>query len=187
TRRQRAVVARCRSTAWFRAPLAGTGRHAAHAPLRLRGAMVRDGAGRHHHLSDHQPETHAMNKRTLGRIKLISIFLLFIIPVAASYILYFGLHGLDSSDSANKGELLDPVQPLPALELNGADGHTTSDQVLREKWTYLQVAPAECGAACRRSEEHTSELQSRFDLVCRLLLAQSNERQRRSCQRRCRR
>src|SRR5699024_11635032 len=24
--------------------------------------------------------------------------------------------------------------------------------------------------ACRRSEEHTSELQSRFDLVCRLLL-----------------
>src|SRR5438067_9933034 len=29
------------------------------------------------------------------------------------------------------------------------------------------VAPA---AAPRRSEEHTSELQSRFDLVCRLLL-----------------
>src|SRR5699024_11835333 len=25
-------------------------------------------------------------------------------------------------------------------------------------------------AHCRRSEEHTSELQSRFDLVCRLLL-----------------
>src|SRR5699024_11381221 len=25
-------------------------------------------------------------------------------------------------------------------------------------------------AGCRRSEEHTSELQSRFDLVCRLLL-----------------
>src|SRR5207249_8991717 len=27
-----------------------------------------------------------------------------------------------------------------------------------------------CGAVERRSEEHTSELQSRFDLVCRLLL-----------------
>ena len=25
-------------------------------------------------------------------------------------------------------------------------------------------------SACHRSEEHTSELQSRFDLVCRLLL-----------------
>src|SRR5699024_12278575 len=31
---------------------------------------------------------------------------------------------------------------------------------------------AECGVydRCNRSEEHTSELQSRFDLVCRLLL-----------------
>src|SRR2546429_2284676 len=27
-----------------------------------------------------------------------------------------------------------------------------------------------CAAACRRSEEHTSELQSRLHLVCRLLL-----------------
>src|SRR5699024_11709103 len=32
----------------------------------------------------------------------------------------------------------------------------------------------------RRSEEHTSELQSRFDLVCRLLLENKNKRQRRN-------
>src|SRR6266513_3605753 len=32
-----------------------------------------------------------------------------------------------------------------------------------------------CGASARRrSEEHTSELQSRFDLVCRLLLEKKN-------------
>src|SRR5699024_12388863 len=29
-------------------------------------------------------------------------------------------------------------------------------------------------SACPRSEEHTSELQSRFDLVCRLLLEKNN-------------
>src|SRR5699024_12684169 len=29
-------------------------------------------------------------------------------------------------------------------------------------------------ATCPRSEEHTSELQSRFDIVCRLLLAKKN-------------
>src|SRR5699024_11503958 len=34
--------------------------------------------------------------------------------------------------------------------------------------TYLEL--------CLRSEEHTSELQSRFDLVCRLLLAKKNYR-----------
>src|SRR5437868_11485390 len=32
------------------------------------------------------------------------------------------------------------------------------------------VARRRVGAAAARSEEHTSELQSRFDLVCRLLL-----------------
>src|SRR5206468_12211138 len=32
------------------------------------------------------------------------------------------------------------------------------------------------GGGCRRSEEHTSELQSRSDLVCRLLLEKKNER-----------
>src|SRR5699024_12827567 len=33
------------------------------------------------------------------------------------------------------------------------------------------------GLAGRRSEEHTSELQSRFDLVCRLLLEKKNKQQ----------
>src|SRR5437868_9803117 len=32
-----------------------------------------------------------------------------------------------------------------------------------------------CAPITKRSEEHTSELQSRFDLVCRLLLEKKNE------------
>src|SRR5699024_12812531 len=32
------------------------------------------------------------------------------------------------------------------------------------------------GNICKRSEEHTSELQSRFDLVCRLLLEKKNKK-----------
>src|SRR5438067_6673518 len=31
--------------------------------------------------------------------------------------------------------------------------------------------------SCRRSEEHTSELQSRFDLVCRLLLEKKKNKE----------
>src|SRR5437868_10361445 len=38
------------------------------------------------------------------------------------------------------------------------------------------VAPLREGEGLRRSEEHTSELQSRFDLVCRLLLEKKNYR-----------
>src|SRR5699024_11319698 len=35
----------------------------------------------------------------------------------------------------------------------------------------LDIQSRKTGALIQRSEEHTSELQSRFDLVCRLLLA----------------
>src|SRR5437868_13262926 len=37
------------------------------------------------------------------------------------------------------------------------------------------IAPDEAVRRFARSEEHTSELQSRFDLVCRLLLEKQNE------------
>src|SRR5699024_11577589 len=47
----------------------------------------------------------------------------------------------------------------------GLHAHLTLDQLLHPRY------PADRGA---RSEEHTSELQSRFDLVCRLLLEKKN-------------
>src|SRR3989441_5697057 len=42
----------------------------------------------------------------------------------------------------------------------------------RAAWTFCPRASTCC--TCRRSEEHTSELQSLAYLVCRLLLAQKN-------------
>src|SRR5699024_11576527 len=44
----------------------------------------------------------------------------------------------------------------------------------RTPWWNASECNAECGAHAPRSEEHTSELQSRFDLVCRLLLEKKN-------------
>src|SRR5699024_11802066 len=40
--------------------------------------------------------------------------------------------------------------------------------------SFLAASAAAAGLAASRSEEHTSELQSRFDLVCRLLLEKKN-------------
>src|SRR5699024_12586368 len=48
---------------------------------------------------------------------------------------------------------------------------TTQQSVGARQWMYLhdeQTPVAVCGLFGLRSEEHTSELQSRFDLVCRL-------------------
>src|SRR5690349_24217292 len=43
-------------------------------------------------------------------------------------------------------------------------------------WTRLEVAWENAWRDCWRSEEHTSELQSRRDLVCRLLLEKKKKK-----------
>src|SRR5207302_5238150 len=45
-------------------------------------------------------------------------------------------------------------------------------------WTKTQLISATTMTATSRSEEHTSELQSRENLVCRLLLEKKKQRQR---------
>src|SRR2546422_7905779 len=47
----------------------------------------------------------------------------------------------------------------------------------RERLTRLELALGRSVAGARRSEEHTSELQSRLHLVCRLLLEKKKQTQ----------
>src|SRR5207249_6543076 len=51
-----------------------------------------------------------------------------------------------------------------------ADGQELLERVAR----FPKPVAVGIHGACLRSEEHTSELQSRFDLVCRLLLEKKN-------------
>src|SRR5437868_8721327 len=63
----------------------------------------------------------------------------------------------------------DPNHPKPEVVSSGT---LPKDKTLGDQARALQIRRAEKnpGKANPRSEEHTSELQSRFDLVCRLLL-----------------
>src|SRR5438067_9566048 len=55
----------------------------------------------------------------------------------------------------------------------------TADQECRDgRATALEASRERIEPRGVRSEEHTSELQSRFDLVCRLLLEKKKEKQR---------
>src|SRR5690606_41075294 len=69
--------------------------------------------------------------------------------------------------SAIQRLLIVELLPVPGLVVGGALGHQPSDssEVLVLVWDPLRKKQVES-----RSEEHTSELQSRENLVCRLLL-----------------
>src|SRR5437868_9261668 len=66
----------------------------------------------------------------------------------------------------------------------GAGQHPVSGRLLRGLERPVRIPRARNGAAedrragdaAHRSEEHTSELQSRFDLVCRLLLEKKKKK-----------
>src|SRR5688572_32727107 len=49
---------------------------------------------------------------------------------------------------------------------------------LKSQLALLQTSKARLGVACNRSEEHTSELQSQSNLVCRLLLEKKKKKKR---------
>src|SRR5207249_8181379 len=68
------------------------------------------------------------------------------------------------------GECLPPLEPEPPLETT-ALGKAAPPHRAYSQDTRLSTGR---GWAIMRSEEHTSELQSRFDLVCRLLLEKKN-------------
>src|SRR5690606_41367324 len=70
---------------------------------------------------------------------------------------------LDDVDSAVLDHVLDVDEPLHAYRLGQAGG------VLLDRRDDVRRKPDRRRYACR-SEEHTSELQSRENLVCRLLL-----------------
>src|SRR5206468_13022013 len=60
-----------------------------------------------------------------------------------------------------------PVPLMPLVEV--VRTVTTSEETFRRAFAFTQSLGKDPVAA-KRSEEHTSELQSRSDLVCRLLL-----------------
>jgi cytochrome oxidase Cu insertion factor (SCO1/SenC/PrrC family) len=87
--------------------------------------------------------------RGRGLRSLVALAALFVVPVVAAVWLYYGVPGWRPSGAANRGELVDPAVPLPALGFAGMDGKPLAGDVLRGRWTLLLIGPARCGARCR--------------------------------------
>src|SRR5437868_12280728 len=97
----------------------------------------------------------------------------------------YGQSKIDFDYDDARFEVLAPNQAnahsLSDTEINAAldapiDCPSLADQIVTGDTVLIVVSDATraTGSAQIRSEEHTSELQSRFDLVCRLLLEKKN-------------
>src|SRR2546430_13003426 len=77
--------------------------------------------------------------------------------------------GLDTAETLRQGEQLSPLHGPPGRFQ--AALHLERDHAAKAR----HLAPCQLALRIARSEEHTSELQSQSNLVCRLLLEKKKE------------
>src|SRR5687768_18100013 len=103
---------------------------------------------------------------------MILCFLMFSLPSSSSLFPYTTLFRSLVEFGGKRGEAREQHEEGERRPLPGMDGDHRDERELRVAEPV--VAPQAEGA--RRSEEHTSELQSRLHLVCRLLLEKKKSR-----------
>lgn len=85
------------------------------------------------------PVTPDPRQRTRARLTLLLVLALFFVPLAASFVLYYGLHWRPPGQT-NHGELIQPPRPL---SLSGQAAP------LRGKWSLVYVGAGSCDEDCR--------------------------------------
>ena len=84
-----------------------------------------------------------------GRRQFILLAVLFLAPLLAAYLLYFVWPELRPEGTTNKGLLLTPVRPVPALHFTDADGKPQDQAVMKRRWSMVYVGGSECDDPCR--------------------------------------
>lgn len=109
-----------------------------------------------------------------GRTQLILLAVLFFTPFIGAWLLYFYFPQMRPTGTTNYGELVTPLRELPTWAWAKPDGTTATTAELRNKWTLLQLAPADCDQACADrvllSRQLRTALAANRDLVQRVLL-----------------
>lgn len=110
-----------------------------------------------------------------GRVQLLLLAVLFFTPFIGAWLLYFYFPQHRPAGTTNYGELVTPLRELPQWAWLKPDGSATSSDELRNKWTLLQLVPADCAKACADRVLLTRQLRTALaanrELVQRVLLA----------------
>jgi hypothetical protein len=117
------------------------------------------------------------DSRARGRRTLLIVAAVFLLPVAVAFTLYYGKLWRPAN-SASKGQLIEPAQPLNVTGLRHADGSSAADSVLAGKWTLLYIGDGRCDDACRTAlvfgRQSRLALNNEMTRVQRVFLATGN-------------
>jgi hypothetical protein len=113
-----------------------------------------------------------------GQRQLVLLAALFFVPLAVAFWLYYGPTSWRPVGGTNKGDLVDPAVPLPAVALAQPDGTRTGTDFLQGKWTIAYLGDGACDERCREalylSRQSRIALNKDMDRVQRVFLATGN-------------
>jgi len=113
-----------------------------------------------------------------GQRQLVLLAALFFVPLAVAFWLYYGPTSWRPVGGTNKGDLVDPAVPLPAVALAKPDGTRTGTDLLQGKWTIAYLGDGACDERCREalylSRQSRIALNKDMDRVQRVFLATGN-------------
>jgi cytochrome oxidase Cu insertion factor (SCO1/SenC/PrrC family) len=117
----------------------------------------------------------ADTQRQRGRRQLILLASLFFVPLLVAFWLYYGDSGWRPAGGTNKGDLINPAVPLPAVVLATPDGTRTPANFLQGKWTIAYLGDGACDERCHQalylSRQTWIALNKDMDRVQRVFLA----------------
>ena len=81
-----------------------------------------------------------------------------ILPFAGAWIVYFNPSLLGEMQTSNRGELVTPPRPVPAMTLDTLSGESFRTGELQANWTLLSVAGSDCNRDCEINLYHMRQI-----------------------------
>lgn len=94
-----------------------------------------------------------------GRLKLLAILVACVLPVLVAY---FVFHVVRPQGSASLGQLITPVQPMPALQATRLDGTAVPLVSLKAQWLLVKVGSGACDPSCQKQLVNLRQLRLMF-------------------------
>lgn len=81
-----------------------------------------------------------------------------VLPFIGAWIVFLNPSLMEDMKTTNRGELVEPPRPFPALSFETLDGQGFDSSNLTGHWSLLSVADADCGQGCQTNLYHMRQI-----------------------------
>jgi cytochrome oxidase Cu insertion factor (SCO1/SenC/PrrC family) len=91
---------------------------------------------------------HAPAPRTRSRLSLLMLLGVFAAPVVLAWLAFYVFPEWRPAGTSNNGQLVTPIRPLPAFQLETLSGEPIDETFMRGKWTLVYLMQGPCAEPC---------------------------------------